>query len=209
MALEKEIKNAEAILASEEESFKRKMEPYKVYRAGNFKLRLVRLQIDDKGNARVLNKNAHFKKSFLDKEHLEEIYAIEVKTLEELWSVRIPETYGMFNLIVTIIRWDVKEMTDRLGTILGNMFGVSCVPDGFFHNLVAFLIAEVLPVHFDKVSEWKDKREKYDKALADFRWSLDADMEGYEPQEKEDLSEEEYRHAETADKARQVLEQES
>ena len=50
----------------------RVMRPYEKYRAGNYKIQLVRLQINDKGEARVLNKNAHFKKSFLEKEGWEE-----------------------------------------------------------------------------------------------------------------------------------------
>lgn len=198
---------AEYALADHSE-YKRKMEPYQEYRVGNFKVRLVRLQINDKGDARVLNKNAHFQKSFLEKNHWEEIYAVEVKTLEEKWSVRIPQDYGLFSLIVSVIRWDNKEAEDRLGTIFGNIFTVSCVPDGFYHNLVAFLTT-VLVDHLDKKSSWKEKRDKYDKLIADFKWYLDADLETYKPEKEKEWTEKEYHQAEVADEAKQVLEKEA
>lgn len=184
--------------------YEREMKPYEVYRVGNFKVQLVRLQINDKGDARVLNEKAHFNKQFLEKNHWEEIQAIRVMSLEELWHVQIPQTYGMFNLIVDIIRWDGKDMTDRLGTILGNMLTVSCVPDGFYHNLVAFL-TEALTWHFDDTSSWEDKKEKADKLIADFKWCLDADLEGYKPKEKQDLTDEQYHQDEVADEARETL----
>lgn len=184
--------------------YKREMKPYEKYRIGNYKVQLVRLQINDKGEARVLNKNAHFKKSFLEKEHWEEIYALKISTLEELWSVRIPQSYGMFGLIIDVWRRADKEALERVEVLLANMLNVTCIPDGFFHNLVVFA-RQCLVEHIDDKSTWKEKREKYDKLVKDFKWCLDADIETYKPKAEKDLTKEQYHQAEIADEAREEL----
>lgn len=184
--------------------YKREMKPYEKYRIGNFKVQLVRMQINDKGEARVLNKNAHFRKSFLVKNHWEEINALKISSLEEKWSVRIPQDYGMFRLIIDVWRTEDKDALERVEVLLANMLNVTCIPDGFFHNLVAFAW-QCLVEHFDDTSSWEDKRKSYDKLVKDFKWCLDADLETYKPKAVEDLTDEEFRHMKVADDAREEL----
>ena len=182
----------------------RVMRPYEKYRVGNYKIQLVRLQINDKGEARVLNKNAHFKKSFLEREGWEEIRALIVCNLEETWSVRIPEHYGMYSIIIDLWRSGDETGETAISVMLGNMLNATCVADAFYQNLLV-LSWHGLVAHHDEVSSWEEKRKKYDKLLEQMKWCLDADLETYKARKREDLSADDYRRDEFADKAREEL----
>lgn len=180
------------------------MRPYEKYRVGNYKIELVRLQINDKGEARVLNKNAHFKKSFLEKNGWEEIRALLVYNLEETWSVRIPEHYGMYSIIIDLWRSGDENDETIISVMLGNMLNATCVADAFYQNLLV-LAWHGLVAHHDNVSSLEEKRKKYDKLLEQMKLCLDADLETYKQRKREDLSADEYRRDEFADKAREEL----
>lgn len=182
----------------------REMVLYEKYRAGNFKVQLVRLLIDDKGTSRELRKEENLKKEYLAKFHYEEIRAVKIMTLEETWCERYPQHYGMFSLIVDLVRIDTKESMDELQTLCTVAYCTSAIGNGFFMNLVLVSLRAHTYGTYHTISRG-EKKKLYKSVLKHYEYVLKKDLEGYKPKKRKELSDEEFRQMEIADAAREQL----
>ena len=180
-------------------AYTREMRPYETYRVGNFKLRLVKLLIDDKGDSKEELKGARYKEQWLEKMHYSEEYAVRVMSLEETWCVRIPEHYGSFSVIVDLFRRGGKNAEDILTTVFCNIGNVCIVMDGFYHNMVLYA-ARMFVEHEDKTKGYEEKKKAYAAIVNEISTYLDNDLVLYKQDNgKPDLMEQEYKQDETKD----------
>lgn len=182
----------------------KKIEFYKKYRFGNFKVQFVKLLINDKGESRELRQTERLSKDYLEKNHWEEINAVKVMTLEETWCVRFPQHYGAFAQIALGIGVTDEEEKENFELFLSNMLNSTCYCDVFFQSLLTTSLFACV-YHNDEVSPKKKKRKQYEKVLKCFKDILEDDLAGYFPKEKTDLDDKEFHQMEIADKAREIL----
>lgn len=190
---------------SEEKKGKRIM-PLRAYaRFGNFKIKRVKLLISDKGTAREENANAKVTQKYLEKNGLSEIEAVKIASLEELWSVCIPQNRMMYQFIIDLFQENTKECDEILSTLLTNMANTTSIADGLYHDIVLHG-ARAFINRRDEVSSKEDKEKEY-RAIAD---SILADMlkdlEDYVPKkEKQELSNKEFEQMVLADELREQI----
>lgn len=191
---------------SEEKKGKRIMPLGEYARFGNFKIKRVKLLISDKGTAREENANAKVTQKYLEKNGLSEIEAVKIASLEELWSVCIPQNRMMYQFVVDLFQENTKECGEILSTLLTNMVNTTSIADGLYHDVVLHG-ARAFINRRDEVSSKEDKEKEY-RAIADsILTDMLKDLEDYVPKkEKQELSNKEFEQMVLADKLREKME---
>jgi len=166
----------------------------KAARAGNFKLWRSRYEIRSaEGDA--------------------SLECIHVSDLDGAWSVRIPETYEMFGILMSLYNDSTDELNiamsaqaaGAMAALLSNMMYASVIGNGYFHRaltLVATLYAnpqmlseEARPGLTDEVRDliagFLDWRGVYEASVADMQPSEEDDAREYLAEKAMDILTEE------------------
>lgn len=193
----------------EEEKKEKRVMPLGTYtRFGNFKIKRVKLLISDKGTAREENANAKITPKYLEKNGFSEIEAVKIASLEELWSVCIPQNRMMYRFVIDLFEENTKECDEILSTLLCNMGNVTSVGDGLYHDIVIHA-ARAYMNRKDEVSSKEDKEKEY-RAIADsILTDMLKDLENYVPQkEKQEMANKDFEQMVLADELRDKLKEE-
>lgn len=131
-----------------------------------------------------------------------EVEAINISDLEGQWMVRIPQTLAMYATLTELYATsqtsedkDQKAIaTGALRTMIANMYYVSCVNNGYYHQGVDLVTAAYAnPDVLKGGKDGKEFRKDVDaliKAFLDWRVMYDKAMKAKEPDEEEMRQEE-------------------
>lgn len=184
----------------------REVKQYEKYRVGNFKIELINMLVNDKGECRELLPKAHMKKEWLEKNHYEQMGAVKVVNLEETWCVRIPQHFvSMYGTIVDALKEDTKEANDILTVILTNFNLCTSVVHGWYQNLTLFAARCYVDMTAEGES-FAQKKAKMEKLKEEFGWQLDAYLETYKQGKDKDMSDEDFKRMQTASEMKELLE---
>ena len=185
---------------SEEKKGKQIMPLGAYARFGNFKIKRVKLLISDKGTAREENANAKVTQKYLEKNGLSEIEAVKIASLEELWSVCIPQNRMMYQFVIDLFEENTKECDEILSTLLTNMVNTTSIADGLYHDVV---------LHGARafINRRDEDKEKEYRAIADsILTDMLKDLEDYVPKkEKQELSNKEFEQMVLADELKEQI----
>lgn len=190
----------------EEEKKEKRVMPLGTYtRFGNFKIKRVKLLISDKGAAREENANSKITPKYLEKNGFSEIEAVKIASLEELWSVCIPQNRMMYRFVIDLFEENTKECDEILSTLLCNMGNVTSVGDGLYHDIVIHA-ARAYMNRKDEVSSKEDKEKEYRAIANSILADMLKDLEGYVPKkERHEMSNKEFEQMVLADKLREEM----
>lgn len=183
---------------------KKKLEKDKPFRFGNFSVTLVDQTLPVDG---VAHESTSVEKAYTEEE-LEEngivlIHALKISSLEGLWQVFLSENSSMYSLIIYLIEHRSKANDGILSTIFTNMSLVTTIGFGVFQSAV-LIVAGAIMIEGDEVSSKEKKQEQCLQLCDDLRTLFKKYLRGYEPKEKQDLSDKEMAQAELADELKEV-----
>ena len=128
------------------------------------------------------------------------IQAICISNLDGTWKVQIPQTYLMFRALTDLYGTEDKQDFDILFSFLTNFNFATSISNGHFQN---FLILAVYGYMHPEVLEkgFKPADKKF-LSYKDFMQRIKTGIESYKEfarnSKPEDMTDEEYRQAETA-----------
>lgn len=179
--------------------YKRRMEPYEKYRMGNYKIQLVRILMNDAGVVRELPAKSHNSTAWLDKMGYVERYAIKVMNLTETFSLRIPQDYTMFLSLVDAFRRDSEAGNKAIEMFTETLCMVAQSFDGVMLEWILFACRATL-VARERSFTKAEKKKEYGKICDEIKAWMKRDLEDYTAEIKTDLTKDEFRQAETADR---------
>lgn len=171
-------------------------------RIGNFVISRIRLLLGVNEVARELSiQEENEPLSYFTERGYELIGALKIRSLEGLFSVVVSEDRLMYKLLCYYLE---SSERDVLQTLLSNMYYACSIPDGYYHILL-MLSTEF---YVSKVGENTKKEEKLKryKEISDLMLkAMESSLDGYTPQDAEDMSIDESRVSEMADELRERL----
>lgn len=179
--------------------YKRRMEPYEKYRMGNYRIQLVKVLVGKSGVIRELPAKSCNKKEWLDKMGYVEIYAIKVMNLAETFSLRIPQDYRMFLCLVDAFRRDSEAGNEAIEMFTETLCVVAQSFDGVLLEWILYACRVALIARECNYTK-KEKKKEYEKIYKEMKAWLKRSLDDYEAERKEDLTEDELRQDETADR---------
>ena len=152
----------------------------------NFKMKRVKLLVDEKGHSRELLPGAKMTTKFLEKQRAAIIGAVKITDLQEAWSIRLTETFAMANIIISLYESGEKADEDILSTLFCNYANVSTVSDGLFHNLI-LNCCSIYMLKQDKSKTVQEKKREYYDVLKLMVKNVLNDLETYEQISREQM----------------------
>lgn len=140
-----------------------------------------------------------------------EIETLNVSSLSGEWSVRVPETYEMYGIIVGVYKdyleggeEEVKQAETYLYKVFSNMLFASVVGNGYFQQGI-----EMLAMVYANPSLLSTKGEVQDAFFADVRRTVDNFLEwrkGYDAEvAKNEPTEDDDHRDDIADQASEII----
>lgn len=184
---------------------KNKLEKDKPFRFGNFYVTLIdqTLSVDGIAHESTLEERAYTEEE-REKKGIVFINALKISSLEGLWQVLLSESSSMYALIVYLIENNSKENNEVLSTLFTNMSFVTTIGFGMFQSSV-LRVAETILIESDNVSSKEKKIEQCHQLCVELETFFKNCLQFYNPKEKQDLSDEEMKHAELADELKKMV----
>lgn len=142
-----------------------------------------------------------------------QIECIHVSDLDGAWSVRIPETYEMFGILMSLYNDSTDEMNiamsaqaaGALASLLSNMMFASVVGNGYFHRGIGLIATLYANPQMLSEEERPDLVKEVNDLIAKFlewRKAYDEKVRELEPTEEDD------RREDIAEQAMDILNEE-
>ena len=159
-----ENKEKAKTVAMEQPPKKRPMNEGEWYSVGHFKLKKVRLIVDDQNHSRELLPSAKMTQKFLEKNKSFLINAVKISDHEEFWQLRIPSTFDAYSIITSLYESGDQQSDDILQTLLCNFANATTVMDGLFHNLL-LNVGSIYVTRTNNNLTKKEKKREYFEVL--------------------------------------------
>lgn len=143
---------------------------------GEFKIKRVRLLIDINGHSRELSPGAKINDKFLRREKVAVVNAVKIADKQEAWSIRIPETFDIAGIILSLYEGEEKDDEKILRQLLFNYANVTTNTDGLFHSLV-LNCGTIYHIRRNDALDFQQKKKEYFKILRSIVKALSADIE--------------------------------
>lgn len=151
---------------------------------GQFRMKRVRILVESDGKTRELLPTANMTPKFLEKNRAYIINAVKITDMDGLWSLRLPQTLQIHDIIISLYESGTEEDEGILQTLLCNYGNTTTIVDGLFHNLVLNAGA-VFITKTDQRKTDAEKAEEYVKIFRKAIESLSADIASMKLSEEE------------------------
>lgn len=179
-----EKENSAKVVTMEQPEKKREIPEDRFLAFGQFRIKRVRILVDSAGATRELLPSAKMTEKFLAKNRSVIINAIKITDEDGLWSLRLPSTLQIYDIILSLYESGDEENEGILKTLLCNYGNTTSIIDGLFHNLV--LNAGAIFVTKTNASlTAEQKKEEYLKIFRKAFETLNADIKAGELSEEE------------------------
>lgn len=179
-----EKENSAKTVAMEQPEKKRLLPEDKYVVVGQFRMKRVRILMESDGKSRELLPTANMTPKFLEKNHSYIINAVKITDMDGLWSLRLPQTLQIHDIIISLYESGEKDDDGILQTLLCNYGNTTTIMDGLFHNLVVNAGAIFITKNDPKKTD-EEKKEEYIKIFRKSFESLSADIASREMSEEE------------------------
>lgn len=174
------------------ESKKRLMDEGEWYTVGFFRIKRVRLIVDNKNHTRELLPTAKMTQKYLEKNKSILVNAIKISDQDELWQLRIPDTFEAYKILVSLYESGEEDDQKILQTILCNFANSTTILDGLFHNLL-LNIGSIYVTRMDQNLTSDEKLKEYSDVMRIAMRTIISDLDfGEKEKEKMERANEEF-----------------
>lgn len=179
-----EKENSTKVVDMEKAEKKREIPEDRFVVIGQFRVKRVRILVDSMGATRELLPSAKMTEKFLAKNRSVIINAIKITDEDGLWSLRLPSTLQIHDIILSLYESGDADNEGILKTLLCNYGNTTSITDGLFHNLVLNAGA-IFVTKNDASLTAEQKKAEYLKIFRNAFETLNADIKAGELSEEE------------------------